>query len=242
MSGTEFPTYSYADELKSPRELGIQRDGSFDGIMRAVAGVNYYADTIGFGESTMFAKGQGMTQSPLGVRFFVETGAKCSNGATMHEYVDTIPTGIPGRVGDEMRQMGLPQLRGLGPGIVEDATSALNPMPLLNAAVKGGYASCKQVTLPVGDLEGRLASRYDPKNVWVKGATQMQWSQKDNKSLPHQTRWVFDKWISADEYDATPKSVKEGFQTLFSLKTSQVGAVVLLGALVAGIYITRASR
>ncbi len=70
----------------------------------------------------------------------------------------------------------------------------------------------------------------------------MQWSKKDNKSLPHQTRWVFDKWISADEYDATPKSVKEGFQTLFSLKTSQVGAVVLLGALVAGIYISRASR
>ncbi len=238
MNGPEFPNYSYADELKSPRELGIKRDGSFDGIMRAVAGINYYADTVGFGESTMFAKEQGMQQSPLGIRYFVETGALCSNGAPMAEYVDTIPKGMPGRVGEEMKNMGLPQLRGLGPGIVEDAATSLNPVPILDAAVRGGFAQCKKVQKPVGDFEGRLVSRYDPKNVWIKGPIEM----VDGK--PHQTRWVFDKWISAEEYDNTEKlGKKEGFQnTLFSLKTSQAAAVVLLGALVAGLYITRAYK
>jgi hypothetical protein len=231
------PNYSYADEMLSPRELGIKRDGSFDSIMRAVGGINYYADVIGFGESTVYAKSQNMQQSPLGIRYFLDTGATCSNGANMHEYVNTVPTGLGGRVGKEMKAMGLPELRGLGPGIVEDAASALNPVPLMNAMVRGGYARCKQVTLPVGNADGRLASVIPnaSKEPWIQGPTKMVGGK------PHQTRWVFDDWISASDYDATPKtagsSASEGF--VVSLKTSQVAAVVLLGTLVAAMYMTR---
>ena len=228
--------YSYADEMLSPRELGIQLDGegSFDGIMRAVGGINYYADAIGFGESTVFAKMQGFDQKPLGIRYFLDTGAKCSNGAPMYEYVDTIPKGLGGRVGEEVRLMGLPNLRGLGPGIVEDATSALNPVPLMDAMVRGGYAQCKQVTLPVGNADGDIISRAaltdKSKEPWIKGPIVM----KDGKR--HQTRWVFDKWISSSDYAATPKT--EGFTTI-SLKTSQFAAVTLLGVLLVGIYLTK---
>lgn len=234
----DFPQYNYADEMMSPRELGITRDGSFDGIMRAVAGINYYSDAIGFGEATELSKKQGLQQSPLGIRFFVETGAKCSNGAKMYEYVDTIPKGMGGRVGSEVKAMGLPELRGLGPGIMQDALSALDPLPLLDTAARGGYAQCKQVSLPVGDGAGRLASRFSPDKPWIKGTTQMK------GGVPHQTRWVFDKWISAEAYAATPKTAAaEGFRnadatTTFSLKTSQVAAVALLGALAVGMYCT----
>jgi hypothetical protein len=228
------PKYSYADEMMSPREIGIKRDGSFDGIMRAVAGINYYADTIGFGESTMYAKSQNFQQSPLGIRYFLDTGATCSNGAKMYEYVDTVPKGLGGRVGEEVKAMGLPQLRGLGPGIVEDAASALNPVPLMNAMVRGGYARCKQVSLPVGDAEGRLASRFNPKEPWIQGST----IQVNGK--PHQKRWVFDDWISASDYEATPKTGgdTEGFTV--SLKTSQAAALVLLGTLLAAVWLTKA--
>ena len=125
------------------------------------AGINYYADTIGFGESTMFAKSANMQQSPLGVRYFVETGAQCSNGAPMAEYVDTIPKGIPGRVGQEMKAMGLPQLRGLGPGIVEDAASSLNPLPILDAAVTRWLCgNAKRFKCLLEMPRAALASRY----------------------------------------------------------------------------------
>ena len=83
------PKYSYADELRTPSELGIGRNGSFDGIMRAVGGVNYYVDAIGFGEATGLAKSAGMNQQPLGIRYFIKTGATCSNGADMYEYIST---------------------------------------------------------------------------------------------------------------------------------------------------------
>jgi hypothetical protein len=228
----DFPEYKFADELMSPRELGIKRDGSFDGIMRAVGGINYYADSIAFGDSTMFAKGRGLRQTPLGIRYFVNTGMTCSNGAKMHEYVDLIPTGMPGRVGEEMKAMGLPQLKGLGPGIVEDAANSLNPLPILDAATRGGFPQCKQVTLPVGDIAGNLASRYDPKKPWITEPTQAVGGK------PHQTRWVFDKWLSYEDYETTPKSITEGFTT-FSIKSSQTAAIALLIALLGGIYLTK---
>jgi hypothetical protein len=200
----DFPSYSFADELKSPRELGIKRDGSFGGISRAVAGINYYTDSIGFGTETGMAKLAGLKQKPLGIRFFVNTGSTCSNGADMHEYIDLIPHGsfLGKRVTDELKAMKMPLMRGMSPGMMEDSISALNPIPLIKAASGSGYAKCKKVTHPVGDIEGKLKSRWDTNQVWVKDPVNL------IKGVPHQTRWVFDKWISMEEFDSEPKTVK----------------------------------
>ena len=237
----DFPKYSYVDEMATPRELGISRDGSFDGIQRATAGINYYADTIGFGTATSLAKMSGMQQSPLGVRFFTKTGITCSNGANMYEYVDTIPKGdsLGPRVTNELRAMGLPQMQGLAPGIMEDAVNALDFRPMMMAAAGSGYAQCKKVTLPVGDGKGRVKSAFDANNVWIKDPYTMKGGR------PHQTRWVFDKWISMEEWDAAPKTqapdaqVKEGFLSdvsgagaaFLDLRGSQTLAVLLLAGL-----------
>ena len=198
------PKYSFADQLATPSELGIGRDGSFDGIMRAVAGVNYYVDAIGFGEATGLAKMNGMEQVPLGIQYFMKTGATCSNGADMYEYVSTIPKGLPGRVGDEIQKTMGVKFRGLAPGIVEDAASALNPLPLFQSVIGSGYARCKKVTLPVGDLKGQVQSWYDPSNVWITDP------YKVVNGAPSQTRWVLDKYIAQEEYDATSKTEQPG--------------------------------
>ena len=230
---TDIPNYSYADEMMSPREIGVRRDGSFGGISRAAAGINYYADTIGFGTSTTFAKGAGMQQEPLGIRFFTNTGMTCSNGAPMYEYVDTVTKGtlVGKRVNNELRMMNLPQLRGLAPGILEDAMSALDPRPLLGAVAGSGYPKCKQVTLPVGDLNGSTKSRFDPSNVWIRDpVTMTKTSASEGRTLPHQTRWVFDSWISKEDFDAATKEAGEGFvgqgQTIG--KWASVGILALL--------------
>lgn len=206
------PEYSYADELKTPSELGIGRDGSFEGIMRAVAGVNYYVDAIGFGEATGLAKMEGgrMRQQPLGVRFFTKTGATCSNGADMYEYIDTVPKGLPGRVGEEVQKTMGVKFRGLAPGFVEDSAHALDPKPYFQAVIGSGYAQCKKVTLPVGDMEGKIQSTYTKD----KNGQFVRWIEDSEYTLiggrPHQTRWVFDKYISMDEYAKTPKTEKAG--------------------------------
>ena len=154
------PNYSPADEMMAPAQIGVHRDGSIEGVLGAVKGIIYYGDMIGFGEaSSSFTRGMtGM--KPLGVNYFINSGLQCSNGATMWEYVQTIPTG--GALGDKIKNaihdMGLPQLRGMAPGILEDAKSALNPFPVINAVVGSGYPQCRLYKMPVGDADGKITN------------------------------------------------------------------------------------
>ena len=226
MAGAFGPNYSYADELKGPSEIGVREGGSPDAITDAVAGVNYYVDAIAFGQSTSIAKANDLENQRLGLRYFLKTGMKCSNGADMYEYVDTIPKPLPGRIGEEIRKTLGTDMRGLAPGILQDATSALNPVPLFQAATGSGYARCKKVTLPVGDDTGRIKSRYGGAD-WIEGP--IQWIG----GKPHQTRWVFDTYISSEEDAKTAKT--EGFADGPSSQT--IAAGVLFGALLLGFLI-----
>ncbi len=222
------PKYDYGDEQASPSNLGIGRGDSFASVERAVAGINYYVDTIGFGQATGLARSNGMYQLPLGIRYFMKTGAKCSNGADMYEYIDTIPKGLPGRVGDEIqRTLGVP-FQGLAPGIMEDAVKALNPLPLFKSAMGTGYAKCKKVSLPVGDVYGRTQSWYNPNNKYVDGPIDsydppfMFGSMPVNR--PNQSRWVFDSYISQDEYDKTPKTEDAEVAAVEAKKREEIAA------------------
>jgi len=154
------PNYNPADEMLPPAAIGVHRGGDLNDVIGAVKGVIYYGDMMGFGESSSsFTRGMPGLK-PLGVNYFVNSGLTCSNGASMWEYVQTIPTG--GALGDKIkvaiRDMGLPQLRGMAPGILEDAESALNPFPVINAVVGSGYPQCVLVKRKVGDFDGKVTN------------------------------------------------------------------------------------
>ena len=226
------PSYSYANELSAPSEIGVRNGGSFDDVAGAMAGVNYYIDAIGFGESTGIAKSRGLINRQLGIRYFMKTGMKCSNGADMYEYIDNMPKGLPGRAGDEIQKMLGVKLRGLAPGIVEDAANALNPVRLFDAAIGSGFSQCKKVTLPVGDANGHIKSNYDG-TVWVEGPIEY----KDG--MPHQTRWVHDRDVDRETYDQTPKT--EAFCG-GGPSSQTIAAGVLLAAVAVGLAMTMRRR
>jgi len=152
------PSYSPADEMLPPASIGVRRGGDLGDVIGAVKGVIYYGDMMGFGEpSSAFTQGMPGLK-PLGVNYFVNSGLTCSNGATMWEYVQTIPTGsaLGEKVKQAIRGVGLPQLRGMAPGILEDAKFALDPFPVINAVVGSGYPQCRLVKKPVGDFDGKV--------------------------------------------------------------------------------------
>lgn len=193
------PTYSYADEMPLPNQVGVRKGDDLSSVTDSIRGVAYYADMIGFGESSNFlTNGMSNPPKPLGVNYFVRTGSQCSNGADMWIYVNGIPAGtaLGTRVRDAMKNLGLPALRGLAPGILEDAENALDPTPVVNAVFGSGYAQCKSVTLPVGDTNGKLQSA-DGKQ-WIKSL--YHGDIKTSGGSPSQTRWVFDKWLTQEEY------------------------------------------
>ena len=245
------PKYSFADQLLCPSEIGVHRSGTIDGVATAVGGINYYVDAIGFGEATLFAKGmKKLQQRPLGLRYFLKTGQTCHNGADMYEYISSVPSGLPGSAGETVKKMmGGTELRGLAPGIMEDSIGALNPLPMFKSVMGSGYAKCKKETRPVGDEYGRTSSPFDSNEVWVPEKTRIKYVKNgqikgvSEGNKPHQTRWVFDSYISQEEYNNSPKTEApgtfpvEGFLGSSDPGKSQLAAGLLLSMLFLGVVL-----
>lgn len=176
------PDYAFDNSIPLPGEIGVRKEPTFDGILSGIDGINYYVDTIAFGGPTFFDK---QNPEPLGIRYFLNTGMRCSNGATMSEYHDGVTRGdlLGERVAQGLASAGLPGMKGLGPGILENARDALDPRPIFAAISGTGYPVCQQLTCPVGDVEGRLKDAATGAPVilgdveWVNGR-------------PQQRRWV----------------------------------------------------
>jgi len=229
--------YSPADAMLTPPQIGVQVGNSMESVVNAIKGVGFYTDQIGFGApSTAFTRG--MPLKPLGVNYFIKTGQTCSNGADMWHYMNGIPEGdaLGQNMKRVMEEMGMPPLKGLAPGMLEDVKHALNPSPLINAMFGSGYPQCKQVTLPVGDAYGRIADK-NTQESWITDPKTARW----NGSSYVQTRWVQDTdrkgnpigldreaWARAPRTfnaDGTPKK-QEGFDML-----TQPSTMIVVGAL-----------
>jgi hypothetical protein len=199
------PKYSFADNIQLPGDIGVRQEASVGAIMDALSGVNYYIDTIAFGGQTGF---DNVPQLPMGIRYFLNSEMRCSNGATQSTYFDGITKGdlLGDRVKAGLASAGLPGLQGLAPGILENARDALDPRPILSAVVGTGYPVCQKVQCPVGTSYGQIANLDDPANPYIID------SVESVNGMPYQTRWVqaYDSdgsaiSITKDEFAATPK-------------------------------------
>jgi len=187
------PQYNPADEMLPPASIGVKRGGDLNDVLGAVKGIVYYGDMVGFGEaSSNFTRGMPGLK-PLGVNYFVNSGLICSNGATMWEYVQTIPTGgaLGEKIKNAIRGVGLPQLRGMAPGILEDAQSALNPFPVINAVVGSGYPQCRLVKKKVGDFDGNV---YNVDGVLLVDPVGLIQESDGN----YQERWIQDREVTGN--------------------------------------------
>ena len=231
--------YKPADAMKTPPQVGVRVGDSMGDVINAVKGVGFYTDQIGFGAPST-ALTQGMPLQPLGVNYFIKTGVSCSNGADMWQYMQGITQGdaLGEKLKMVMQEMGLPPLKGLAPGMIEDAENALNPSPLMNALFGSGYPQCKQVTLPVGDAYGNVMDP-DTNEDWIGDSTGLQ--QTANGYV--QTRWVQDtdrlgnpinltrdQWVAAQKTfnsDGTPIQTQEAFQNFMTRPATVITVGVL---------------
>jgi hypothetical protein len=201
------PQYSFADNIPLPGSLGVRQDPSVDAILSSVSATNTYVDIIAFGGRTFFDQ---QNLQPMGIRYFLNTDMRCSNGATMSAYFDGVTKGdlLGSAVAKGLASAGLPGLKGLAPGMLENARDALDPRPIFAAVTGTGYPVCQQVQCPVGDVTGNITNVNDPGTApYIIDAT-----QPGPSGGPTQTRWVqaYDATgapinISKDEFSATPK-------------------------------------
>jgi hypothetical protein len=232
-------SYNPANAMKRPDEIGVHVGDSMDDVINAVKGVGFYTDQIGFGAPSTGLT-NGMPLKPLGVNYFMRTGQKCSNGAGMWTYMQGIPDGsaLGTNVQTALNNMGLPPLKGLAPGMLEDMEHALNPGPLMNALFGSGYAKCKKVTLPVGDAYGRIKDSTTG-DSWINDPE----TATFNGSMYQQTRWVQDTdydgnpiSLTKEEFDAEPKTYQldgtpaEGFEGMEEIMT-RPSTIAVVGVL-----------
>jgi hypothetical protein len=205
------PNYDFAAAIPTPDMIGVSRGGSINHVIDAASGLAYYADVIGFGQATNPLSQNAANRIPVpkpGINFFMKTGMTCPNGAEMWDYFQGIPKGdaLGKSLQNTMARMGLPSLKGLAPGIIEDTKVALNPKPLFNATFGNVYPKCVKASAPIGNELGVIKDPISGDN-WITG-------EPDGKIgiIPYQTRWVQAKdskgdpvFISREEFDATPK-------------------------------------
>lgn len=201
------PNYDFAANIPLPNEVGVRQEASIGAIIDSIGGTNFYVDLIAFGGPTFF---DSHNPVPMGTRYFLNTETRCSNGATMSAYFDGVTKGnlLGQDVADAMSAAGLPGLKGLAPGMLENARDALDPRPIFAAVTGTGYPVCQQVSCPVGDVQGSIMNARDSGGQpYIVDAV-----NRDANGMPFQTRWVqaYDSdgsqiQISKDEFAVTPK-------------------------------------
>ena len=200
------PDYSFADNLALPGQVGVRTGDDLQSVTDSVKAIGYYIDMIGFGEASSGLSrgvGPGGGPRPLGVRTWMTSGLKCSNGANRWMYVDGVPTGnaLGKTISKGLASAGLPGMRGLAPGILEDAQSALDPMPIVRTIFGTGFPRCKLDTQLVGDQDGRIQNE-DTKGYYVQNPETV--FQKDGRS--YQKRWAYDGDLTQDNWNKAEKT------------------------------------
>ena len=136
------PSYSYADHIKTPGDMGMRADGTVGAIKDDLGGmVDYIQVLTSGGGNAIVGCSENEGGCTLGNRYFLKTAQKCSSRGehvTRSLYVDNVPQGEV--LGD-----------GLVPGMLHNLEE-LNPFAIIGAFMAGPVPSCQPVTLETGNF------------------------------------------------------------------------------------------
>lgn len=155
--------YDYSKMIKTPDEMGINDNGTWNTVMYDLDSIASYVEVLATGKrgkvfnAPAASKANGGQGGPLGGRYFINTGGRCTdkngNLQERYSYMNNVPL--------SSNSTKLNQLRGIVPGIASNLLS-LNPVPVLNAFVEPTYPKCRVARLKTVDINGTngSASRY----------------------------------------------------------------------------------
>jgi hypothetical protein len=164
--GPDYPYYKY---IKMPTDIGMSSDGSLSALGNDVAGLVSYTQLLVDGTGPASATGQ-----PLGNKFFLQTGAKCTDTATKQDvdryiYIDNVPTGNIPFVSSGMG-VNFTEFTGLIPGAMSDL-NYFNPFTIMQAFLSGGKPDCQELVMETIDVnnnkstESNFVSLVDIQNM-----------------------------------------------------------------------------
>jgi len=163
------PDYPYYKFIRTPSEIGMSNKGSLSQLGKNIDGLIGYVELLVSGGGKASATGK-----PLGNKFFLKTGGKCTDTATDQEvdryiYINNVPQGnipfISSGVG-----VNFTEFRGLIPGTISNL-NAFNPMEMFQAFLAGSKPDCQEITMETIDVynnrstESHFVTLVDIKNM-----------------------------------------------------------------------------
>ena len=145
--GPDYPYYKY---INTPSKMGMSGSGSLSQLGRNIDGLIGYVELLVSGGGKASATGK-----PLGNKFFLKTGGKCTDKVTSKEvdryvYINNIPQGnipfISSGVG-----VNFSEFKGLIPGTISNL-NAFNPMEIFQAFLSGSKPDCQELTMETVDI------------------------------------------------------------------------------------------
>jgi hypothetical protein len=144
--GPDYPYYKY---IKTPSEMGMSGKGSLTQLGKDIDGLQSYVEILVSGGGKASATGK-----PLGNKFFLKTGGKCTDKSTKKEqdryiYINNIPTGnIP--IVSSGAGVNFSDFKGLIPGTISNL-NAFNPMALFQSFLAGSSPECQKLKMETID-------------------------------------------------------------------------------------------
>ena len=145
--GPDYPYYKY---IKTPSEIGMSGKGSLSQLGKDIDGLINYVELLVSGGGKASATGK-----PLGNKFFLKTGGKCTDIKTNQDvdryiYIDNVPAGnipfISSGVG-----VNFSEFKGLIPGTISNL-NAFNPMEMFQAFLSGPKPDCQELKMETIDI------------------------------------------------------------------------------------------
>lgn len=148
--------YEYYKYIKTPAQLGMSTKGNLTTVGKDIVGLTEYVKIMVSGNSKASSTGK-----PLGNKFFLKSGGKCTDVATNQEvdryiYINNVPSGnipfISSGLGIDFTDF-----RGLIPGTLEQLNN-FNPVTIFKALTAGANPPCQELTMQVIDQNNNVST------------------------------------------------------------------------------------
>lgn len=164
--GPDYPYYKY---IRTPSEIGMTSKGSLSALGKDIDGLVSYVELLVSGGGKASATGK-----PLGNKFFLKTGGKCTNKTSgtdedRYIYINNVPQGNIPFISSGMG-VNFSEFKGLIPGTISNL-NAFNPMEMFQAFLTGSKPDCQELTMETIDVynnkstETHFVTLVDIKNM-----------------------------------------------------------------------------
>ena len=150
------PTYPYYKNIKMPNQIGMSSQGSLTALGNDVNGLIQYVEVLVTGNSEASATG-----GPLGDKFFLPTGAKCTdtgsgNLVDRYIYIDNVPNGDIPFISQGLG-VNFTNFEGLIPGAMGNL-NVLNPFAIMSSFLAGSNPPCQELTMQTIDTSNNSST------------------------------------------------------------------------------------